>query len=71
MDKRDLNRNQNYRRNNIRNDDGLKKEMKEKINELKESFVKDKEEKISHTVPKDVPNNTMKLLIVCDSSYQN
>ena len=71
MDKRDLNMNQNYRRNNRRNDDSLKKEMKEKTKEFKETFVKAKEPESSHTTLEDVPNKTMKSLIVCDSSYQN
>ena len=43
MERRDLKKNQNYRRNNRRYDDSLKKEMKEQTNELKESFVKEKE----------------------------
>ena len=70
-----MNRNQNYRRNNKRNDDSLKEEMKEHIADFKETFVKAKEPGISHIVLEeehlDAPNNTIKSLIVCDSSYQN
>ena len=45
--------------------------MKEQRNELKESFVKEKELESSHTVLEDVTDKTMKSLIVCDSSYKN
>ena len=40
--RRNLNKNQNYRRNNRKNDDSLKEEMKELIEEFKETFVKAK-----------------------------
>ena len=63
MDRKDLNRNQNYRRNNRRN------EVKDQPNELNESFVKEKEPKISYT--EDVPEKKMKSLIVNDSSHQD
>ena len=57
MDRRDLNKNQNYRRNNRRN------EVKEQTNELKESFVKAMELEISHTTIENTPNKMMKPLI--------
>ena len=63
MDRRDLNKNKNYRCNNRRN------EVNEQPNELKESFMKAKEPKISHIVLEDVLDKTMKSLIICDSSY--
>ena len=71
MDRRNFNRNQNYRRNN----DSLKEEMKEQIEEFKETFVKEKEPESSHTVLEEVhpnvPDKIVKPLIVCDSSYLN
>ena len=67
MDRRDLNMNQNYKTNNRRNDVSLK----EWSEELKETFVKEKEPESSHTTLEDVTKKTMKSLIVCDSSYKN
>lgn len=73
MDRRNLNKNHNYRRNNRRNDDSLKEEKKELTDELKEKFMKVKEPGSSHTVLDEanpnVPDKTVKSLIVCDSSY--
>ena len=65
MDRRDLNRNQNYKRNNRRN------ELKEQPNELKESFLKAMEPESSHTAIENVPSKIMKSIIVYDSSHQN
>ena len=75
MDRRNLNRNQNYRRNNRGNVDYLKEEMKEQIEDFKDTFVKTKEPESSHIVLEEVhldaPDKTIKSLIVCDSSCQN
>ena len=74
MDKRIFNRNQNSRRNR-RSVDSLKEEMKEKIEDFKETFVKEKEPDNSHTVLEgthhDAPNKTIKSLVVSDFSSQN
>lgn len=42
MDRRNLKKNQNYKRNNRGNHDSLKEEKKELTDELKETFVKEK-----------------------------
>ena len=39
----------------MRNDDSLKEEMKEQIEDFKETFVKAKEPRSSHTVLEDAP----------------
>ena len=75
MDRRNLNRNQSYRRNNRRNDDSLKEKMKEQTKYFKETFVKDNEPGSSHTVLEEVHldalDKTIKSLVICDSSYLN
>ena len=75
MARRNLNRNHNYKRNNRRDDNSLKEEMKEKIGDFKETFVKAKEPRSSHIVLEEVhldaPDNIVKSLVVCDSSYLN
>ena len=75
MDKMNFNRNQNFRRNNRRRSvDSLREEMKEQIEDFRDTFVKAKEPKSSHIVLEeihhDAPNKTIKSLIVCDCSYQ-
>ena len=49
--------------------------MKEQIEDFKETFVKEKELGISHTVMEEVhfdaPNKIVKSLIVCDSLLLN
>ena len=49
--------------------------MKEKTKDFKETFVKAKEPRSSHTVLEelyfDAPNKTLKSQIVYDSSYMN
>ena len=66
MDRRNLNRNPNYRRNN----DSLKEEMKEQTKDFKERFVKAKEPGSSHKVLEEVHphalDKTIKSLIVYD-----
>ena len=62
MDRRNFNSNQNFRRNNTRRSvDNLREEMKEQIEGFRETFVKAKELKSSHTVFKkthhDTPDN--------------
>ena len=75
MDRRNFNKNQNYRRNNKRNDDSLREERKERTEDFRDTFVKAKELESSHAVLEeihhDAPNKTIKSLIDCDSSYQN
>ena len=76
MDRRNFNRYQNYRRNNRRRSvDRLREEMKEKIEDFRETFVKAKEPKSSHIVLEeihhDAPDKKVKSLIICDSSFQN
>ena len=76
MDRRNFNRNQNYRRNNRRRSvDSLREEMKEQIEDFRETFFKAKELESSYTnleeIYHDAPDKTIKSLIVCDSSYQN
>ena len=76
MDRRNFNRNQNYRINNRkRSVDSLGEEMKEQKKDFRDTFVKAKEPKIYHIVLEeinhDAPNKTIKSLIICDSSYQN
>ena len=71
MDRRKFNRFENYRRS----DDSLREEMKDQIEFFRDTFVKAKEPKSSHTVLEeihhDAPDKTLKSLIVCDSSFQN
>ena len=49
--------------------------MKEKIEDFKETFIKEKEPGSSHIVLEethhDAPNKTIKLLVVSDFSFQN
>ena len=71
--------NPNHRRNNNgndrRNDNSQKEAIKEHVDELKETFVKAKEPKISYTILKEqyfnVADEKLKSMIVCDSSYLN
>ena len=75
MDRRNFNKNQNYRRNNRISDDSLREEMKEQTKDFGDTFVKAKELESSHTfleeIHHDAPDKTIKSLIVCDSSCQN
>ena len=57
MNRRNLNRNQNYKRKNRRNDDSLKEEKKEQIEYFKETFVKAKELGNFHAVLEEVNLN--------------
>ena len=53
----------------------MKEEMKEHIEDFKETFVKAKEPRSYHIVMEEVhfdaPNKIVKSLVVCDSSYLN
>ena len=75
MDRRIFNRNQNSRRNRRRSVNSLRDEMKEKIGDFRETFVKAKELGSSHTVLEgthhDTPDKTIKSLFVSDFSSQN
>lgn len=75
MDRRIFNRNQNPRRKNKINVDSLRDEMKEKIEDFRETFVKAKEPSSSHTVLEeinhDTPDKTIKSPIVSDFLSQN
>lgn len=73
MDKRSFNKNQNYRRNNKRSDDSLREEMKEQIEDFRDTFVKANEPESFHIVLEEIHHDALdkriKSLIVCDSSY--
>ena len=76
MDRRNFNRNQNYRRNNRRRSvDSLREEMKEQTEDFRDTFVKAKEPKNYHTIIEeihhDAPDKIVKSLIISDSSFQN
>ena len=75
MDRRIFNKNQNSRRNRRRSIDSLIDEMKEKIEDFKETFVKAKEPSSYHTVLEgthhEAPDKTIKSLVVSDFSFQN
>ena len=76
MDRRNLNRNHNYKRNNNRrDDDNLKEEMMDHTKDFKETYAKAKELGSSLTVIEEIYSNTPKKIvkshIVYDSFYLN
>ena len=64
MERRNFNKNPNYRRSNNRNDNSQKEVIKENVDEFKEVFVKANNPEISHIVLEeqyfDAPNGRLK-----------
>ena len=75
MDRKNFNKNQNYRRNNRRSVDSLREKMKEQIEYFRDTFVKAKEPRSSHTFLEethhDAPDKTIKSPLVSDILSQN
>ena len=75
MDRRIFNRNQNSRRNRRRSVDSLRDEMKEKIEDFRETFVNAKEPSSLHIVLEETHHDaldmTIKSPIVSDFLSQN
>ena len=63
MDRRIFNRNQNHRRNKRRSVDSLRDEMKEKIEDFKETLIKAKEPSSSHIVLEETHHDALDKII--------